>query len=123
MSLAAVGLFGAGMLFSDFSVGETVVDRMITIAMFHIFFGMVLGYLNPRRPWIAALIAWGAVFLGAASLFSDVAEFPWRLIVAVVMIAPLPITLIGAYGGMRLRSITGGLLLAEQAGKKLRDRS
>lgn len=65
-----LGFVGLSLLFSDLGPGESGLGRILLTGAFFFFSGLVIGYVAPRRWWLAGLTAWGGVLLGAAGLVS-----------------------------------------------------
>ena len=59
-----VGVLGLWAAFSDLSPNETLLQRVVVVALVYLLGGSFVGILLPRRWYLAALTAWGPVAIG-----------------------------------------------------------
>ncbi len=98
-----VGLFVLSLLFSDLAPGETYLGRSLTAAITCLLGGVLFGYVNKERWYLAALTAWGAVLLGLVALTG--ALISGNLEEVAFLILPLASALLGGYLGAVARRI------------------
>ena len=108
-----VGAPGLGLLFLDFGVSTTPLQRSLVAALYFFVAGFAVGLLVPRErsAWLyASLAAWATMLLGAVGLVvslgsPDSADF--RL-TAMLLLGPLAFSLAGVWVARLLRRRSSG---------------
>src|SRR5262245_66333193 len=70
-----IGLWGLNVLFSDVMLGYPEWMYYAYVLACHLLPSICVGLLLPRRWFVGALGAWGAVFIGGVALLNQVRGF------------------------------------------------
>ena len=98
-----IGYLGFAAAFSDLGPGETVLTRLVVTGMVILFGGFFVGIIEKRIWYLAGICAWGTIFVGLGIGFVGLGMVKWEAI-AVYMISPVVISLLGGYIGSRIRN-------------------
>lgn len=103
------GVFGLSMVFSDLGPGEAWWGRVLVATIFFFFCGLAVGWFNPRFWIIAALSAWGGIFMGGLLVFFalskygkaafDAQEPPYISVGLIMLFLPVTFSVVGGYIG------------------------
>ena len=98
----ALGALGLSLLFSDLGPGETIAGRLVTVALYYLLAGLLIGTWRPRHWWLAGLNAWASVILALFGLLSlsSADQIPE---IAAMLLVPLGLTLLGGLAGALVR--------------------